>query len=136
MAPASRHSLHPRQTRSNNMYICPHCQQAGISYFNKWWSCSSKPATCTFCGELSYVTALVSNSIFSVGILTLVATLTFAFTEKSKLVAIAGLIATIVCYAYLWHIAPLHPTSAKQSASATSFSWGMLLIIGITALLK
>ena len=124
----------PTNQRHANMTLCPHCQQTGISYLRKWWSCSSEPATCAFCGKLSYVTALVSNSIISVCILLLVVMLAFAFNESSSLLAISGLIGSIFCYAYLWRIVPLVPTTAEQSASAKSLSWGMLLITGIFSL--
>jgi len=100
----------------------------------KWWSCSAAPTKCARCEKLSYVPDTVANGIFSIGVLLLVLTVVFSLGTESGAVLAFGLAGSVACYAFLWHVVKLRPTSAEQAAAARKLSWGMLILAGLISL--
>ncbi len=116
------------------MYACPHCHQLGVSVLHKWRAQPTQPATCTHCAQLSYVSPLSSNAIFSVGCLLMVLSCTLAFIYQSWLVGIIGALTSICCYGYGWHVVSLRMTSRADAEQAKKVSLTAWLLAALASL--
>jgi len=113
------------------MYCCPTCQKAGITELQKRWASRADPATCRFCGRLSYTLASQTSAIVWWGILLLVIGGMASAALGSYEPLLASACVAIAYNVWAWRRAELFPISAESAKAAATVETG--LAVGVLA---
>ena len=96
------------------MFVCPHCNSKGISFWNKYKASSINPAKCTKCGELSSVSGKLYGNIGIIYQTILFVVLGIAFVKWSLIPLIAYATAFVLSELIINKFAPLIPYTPKE----------------------
>ena len=103
----------------------------GVSPFAKWWSGSSSPARCAFCGQLSFVRTSEATGILIMSLAIVLTTIVTAFVWQSLAALIVGVPVAILYYARGWRGATLVPVSREQARRAAGDGWLFLAVVAL-----
>ena len=122
------------------MFICPHCNGKGVSFWGKLWSDSGTPTKCRICDQLSYVHSKYRFG-FQSGwptLVFLVATGLALYLFVSKDIVPALLAIPIVwLITNVWEIAtlPLAQISRSEASRRNKFGYVFLAFVVASAAL-
>ena len=100
------------------MYACPSCQAPSISFFRKWLSSPTLPASCSACGRYAYA----HRSSGGVGLVVAAFGITASGFAASAVQALwpllCGIAAAMIFYVWHWHRTRLETLSPELVSQA------------------
>jgi hypothetical protein len=116
-----------------DMYACPTCNAASITFFRKWLSYPALPAYCSVCGAYSHAHRSSGGLGLVVATLGIAASGFLASEMKQLWPLLYGTIAAITFYISQWHRTPLEilPPDLVSRARKTEAMGNIALLLAV-----